>query len=111
MYRKYKLRLARMEVNCNLKNLANFFKFFLCILEKSLKTDKSSFFLGENLNIFKFFLCILEKSLKTDYSSFSLEENLNIFRLLGVVRAIHVQTRFFVKYLGTLTKMAVTVPL
>ena len=39
-----------MEVDCNLKKLANFFKFFLCILEKALKT--SLFFLEENLNIF-----------------------------------------------------------
>ena len=36
-----------MEVDCNLKKLANFFKFFLCILEKSLKTDFGLFFLGE----------------------------------------------------------------
>ena len=66
------LCFAGMEVDCNLKKLANFFKFFLFILEKSLKTDYSSFFLGE----------------KTKYF------------LLGVERAIHVQTRFFVKYLG-----------
>ena len=31
--------MARMEVDCNLKKLANFFKFFLCILTKSLKID------------------------------------------------------------------------
>ena len=34
-------------MDCNLKKLANFFKLFLCILEKSLKTDHSLFFLGE----------------------------------------------------------------
>ena len=39
---------ARMEVDCNLKNeLANFFKFFARILERSVKTYYSSFFLGE----------------------------------------------------------------
>ena len=36
-----------MKVDCNLKQLANFFKLFLCILETSLKTDHSLFFLGE----------------------------------------------------------------
>ena len=41
------LCLARMEVDCNLKKWANFFKFFLCILEKSLKIYYGSFFLGE----------------------------------------------------------------
>ena len=30
-----------MEVDWNLKKLASFFKFFLCIVEKSLKTDYS----------------------------------------------------------------------
>ena len=36
-----------MEIDCKLeKNLANVFKFFLCIVEKSLKTDYSLFFLG-----------------------------------------------------------------
>ena len=29
--------MARMGMDCNLKNLANFFKFFLCLLEKSPK--------------------------------------------------------------------------
>ena len=38
--------MAKMEMDCNLKKLANFFKFFLCIVEKSLKTDYSLFFLG-----------------------------------------------------------------
>ena len=28
-----------MKVDCNLKKLANIFKFFLCILENSLKID------------------------------------------------------------------------
>ena len=32
-----------MEVDCNLKKLANFFKLFLCILEKSLKIDYGLF--------------------------------------------------------------------
>ena len=34
-------------MDCNLQKLANFFKLFLCILEKLLKTDHSLFFLGE----------------------------------------------------------------
>ena len=34
-------------MDCNLKTLANFFKFLLSILEKLLKTDYSLFFLGE----------------------------------------------------------------
>ena len=44
--------MARMEMDCNLKKFANFFKFFLCILEKSLKIDYGMFFLRANLNIF-----------------------------------------------------------
>ena len=39
--------MARMKVDCNLTKMANFFKFFLCILEKSLKTDHSLFLPGE----------------------------------------------------------------
>ena len=39
--------MARMEIDCNLKKLANCFKFLLSILEKLLKTDCSLFFLGE----------------------------------------------------------------
>ena len=39
--------MARMQVDYNLKTLANFFKFFLCILEKSLKVDYGMFFLRE----------------------------------------------------------------
>ena len=35
-----------MEMDCKLKKLANFFKIFLCILEKSLKIDNCLFFLG-----------------------------------------------------------------
>ena len=31
--------MARMEMDYNLKKMANFFKLFLCILEKSLKTN------------------------------------------------------------------------
>ena len=48
MHRNYpavivlKLRLARIEVNCRLKKLANFFKF-----REVAKHDNSSFFLGE----------------------------------------------------------------
>ena len=34
-------------MDCNLKKLANFFKFLLSILEKLLKTDESLVFLGE----------------------------------------------------------------
>ena len=41
------LQMSRMEFNCNLKTLANFFKFFRSILEMSLKTDYSVFFLGK----------------------------------------------------------------
>ena len=37
-----------MEVDFNLTKLANIFKFFLCILEKSLKIDCGLLFLGEN---------------------------------------------------------------
>ena len=33
-----------MEMDYNLKTFAKFFKFFPCILEKSLKTDYSLFF-------------------------------------------------------------------
>ena len=36
-----------MEMDYNLEQLANFFKVFLGILERSLKTDYSSFFLGQ----------------------------------------------------------------
>ena len=39
--------MARIEMDYNLKKLAKFFKFFLCILEKSLKANYSLFFLGE----------------------------------------------------------------
>ena len=62
-----------MEVDCNLKKLASFFKFVLCILEKSLKTYYTLFFLRE----------------KTKYF------------LPGVVRTVsweYTETRFFVKY-------------
>ena len=41
-----------MEMDYNLKKLANFFKFFLCILEKSIKTDIISSSLEKSLNIF-----------------------------------------------------------
>ena len=44
--------MARMEMDCNLKKLANFFKFFLYIVEKSLKTDYSFLFSAESLCIF-----------------------------------------------------------
>ena len=36
-----------MEMDYSLKTLVSFFKFFLCILEKSIKTDYSYFFFGE----------------------------------------------------------------
>ena len=36
-----------MEVDCHLKILANFFKFVVFNLEKSLKTDSSLFFVAE----------------------------------------------------------------
>ena len=41
-----------MEVDCNLKKLANFFKLFLCISEKSLENNYSLFFRQENFSIF-----------------------------------------------------------
>ena len=45
--------MTKMEVDCNLKKLANIFKFFLYILEKSLKVDYGMFFLREKtINIF-----------------------------------------------------------
>ena len=40
-------RMVRMKLDCNSKILANFFKFSLCALGKSLKTDYSLSFLGE----------------------------------------------------------------
>ena len=36
-----------MEMDSNLKKLANIFKFFLCIVEETLKPDYGLFFLGE----------------------------------------------------------------
>ena len=41
-----------MEMDCNLKKFANFFKFFVCILEKSLKFIMVCSSLEKNLNIF-----------------------------------------------------------
>ena len=41
-----------MEVDCNLKKLANFFKLFLCISEKSLESNYSLFFRQESFSIF-----------------------------------------------------------
>ena len=41
-----------MEVDCNLKTLAKFFKFFLFIVEKTIKPDYSLFFSEKSLNIF-----------------------------------------------------------
>ena len=38
--------MARMETDCNVKKLANFFNFLLSILEKLLTADYSLFFLG-----------------------------------------------------------------
>ena len=40
-----------MEVDCNLKKMANFFKLFLCISEKSLENNYSLFFRLENFSI------------------------------------------------------------
>ena len=49
-----------MEVDCNLKKLhASFFKFVLCILEKSLKTGYTLFFLGKKTQYF--FLVLSEQ--------------------------------------------------
>ena len=48
-----------MEVECNLKKLANFFKLFLCISEKSLENNYSLFFRQENFSIF--FLVLYEQ--------------------------------------------------
>ena len=44
--------MARMEMDCNLKKLANFFKLILWVLKKLLKTDDSFFFLGEIISYF-----------------------------------------------------------
>ena len=41
-----------MEVDYNLKKLANFFKFFLCILEKSLKINYEYFLPGVNVEVY-----------------------------------------------------------
>ena len=41
-----------MEVDCNLKKLANFFKLFLCISEKSQENNYNLFFQQENFSIF-----------------------------------------------------------
>ena len=41
-----------MEMDGNLKKLAIFFKFFLCVLEKSLKLIIVSSSLEKSLNIF-----------------------------------------------------------
>ena len=39
-------------MDCNLEKLADFFKFFLFILEKTLKTVYSVFLLGETISHF-----------------------------------------------------------
>ena len=62
-----------MEMDCNLKKLATFFKFFMCILEKLLK-----------------FMMVC----------YSLEKNLNIFFQV-LKEQFHVTKQFFVKYLFT----------
>ena len=46
------LRMARMEMDCNLKKLAIFFKFLLSILKKLLKTDYNLVFLGAVISYF-----------------------------------------------------------
>ena len=47
--------MARMEVDCNLKKLANVFNFFPSILGKSLKVDYGMFFLREKPKYFNIF--------------------------------------------------------
>ena len=42
-----------MEMDYNLKKVANFYKIFPCILEKSPKTDYNLFFLGEIVSSFR----------------------------------------------------------
>ena len=51
------LQMAWMEVDCNLKKVAKFFKLFLCISEKSLENNYSLFFRQENFSIFFPVLC------------------------------------------------------
>ena len=46
--------MAWMEIDGNLTKLANFFKFFSCVLEKSLESDCGLFFFGESFRIFPF---------------------------------------------------------
>ena len=46
------LWMARMEMDCNLKTLASFFKFLLSILEKLPKADYSLFFPVKSFHIF-----------------------------------------------------------
>ena len=46
------LQMTWMEVDCNLKKLAIFFKLFLCISVKSLENNYSLFFRQENFSIF-----------------------------------------------------------
>ena len=41
-----------MEMDYNLKKIASLFKFYLCIVQKSLKSDYILFFLKEIPNIF-----------------------------------------------------------
>ena len=45
------MRMARMEMDCNLKKLAGFFKFPLNILEKLPKADYSLFFSAKSFYI------------------------------------------------------------
>ena len=63
--------MARMKVDCNLKKLANFSKFFLCILEKSMKADYSSFFLNYFLpSVVRAISCYKLGSLSNSLSGF-----------------------------------------
>ena len=39
-------------MDCNLRKLANFLKFFSCVLEKTLKSDCDLFFFGESFSSF-----------------------------------------------------------
>ena len=59
-----------MEMDCNLKKLASFFyKFFLCIEEKLLKTDYSLFFLGGGIPYYFLLLTAISCSKKGSLSN------------------------------------------
>ena len=56
-----------MEMDCNLKQLANFFKFLVYILEKSLKTDFSFFLPLGNHFIFSYWFSKSDFMLKKGF--------------------------------------------